>query len=114
MQAITLKGQSLGSLKVSRPERREELLQRNNRNGCSVCLLAGRQGHSLCQLLVENLQGGKRTGTWPKRRFLIDSRGLPLTPLHQTTSDALSHSGMGSSGAGVCRYWAMSNGPVAR
>ena len=46
MQAITLKGQSLGALKVSRPERSEELLQRHNRNGCSVGLLAGRQGHS--------------------------------------------------------------------
>ena len=46
MQAITLKGQSLGSLKVSRPERREELLQRHNRNGRSVCLLAGREGHA--------------------------------------------------------------------
>ena len=67
MQAITLKGQSLGSLKVSRPERREELLQRNNRNGCSVCLLAGRQGHSLCQLLLAELARGKKDGHFEKR-----------------------------------------------
>ena len=54
MQALTLKRQALGSHKVARPERREELLQRHNRHAGSGGLLARRQRHRLgAQLLRE-------------------------------------------------------------
>jgi len=53
VQALTLKRQALGSHKVARPERREELLQRHNRHAGSGGLLARRQRHGRPQLLRE-------------------------------------------------------------
>ena len=80
MQAITLKGQSLGSLKVSRPERREELLQRNNRNGCSVCLLAGRQGHRSANCYKAELARGEKDGHFAKKRYNAIVAACPWRP----------------------------------